>query len=120
MNDDKNLEMTMTPKDGDFNRPVRRIYITNALSSHDYEAAKDFGAHITAITKGSLGGMVPQEIYERVKTALWDSDPDDYILPSGSQVASVLAAAEFVKLHGHINILIWDPVLRSYTPIFQE
>ena len=90
----------------------KRVFITG-LGAHNYEPAKEYGdLHI--ILSGAVDLSDFDAMYEKIKSALQNSDPKDYILMSGAPIISVLCVLLMLRKHNECHVLQWDGVLREY------
>ena len=53
----------------------------------------------------------------KVRQALEDVEPDDWLLPTGDPAAIAVAAVEFGRLTGRLRILRWDRQADDYVPL---
>jgi len=88
-----------------------KVYIVNH-AGHDYSAAEKWGT-LVQMTTGHVGqGSLDRMIYDG--TRLEDSEPCDWLLPSGLLVLNVIAAAYWLRKHGELRLLIRDRKYRTY------
>ena len=91
----------------------RTVFISNLSKAHNYEPAKSYGA-LRAITSGNYPIFKTTRLREEIVTALVCSQPDDYLLLSGSSVIAGLAMATWLIMHGKVNLLLYDRTERAY------
>ena len=85
---------------------MSKVYIVN-FAGHDHREASKYG-ELRRITTGYVSlGSLDRVLFE-VVNAIKDSEPDDWILPSGLLILNVIAAAAWIRRHGDIRMLIWD------------
>lgn len=85
---------------------MSRVWIVN-FAGHDYSDAEKWG-EIRPVTIGYVGqGSFDRLLYD-VVNGLKDSQPDDWMLPSGLTILNVIAAAVWLKMHGELRILVFD------------
>lgn len=83
------------------------VWISNRSRDHTYDTAKKFGA-IKYVTQGNYPIFKTARLREEIIGALVYSDPDDFLLLSGSSVIAGLCVAVWLALHGKAAILLYD------------
>lgn len=90
------------------------VYIAG-LGHHDYEPAKEFG-DLKVVISGQVDLTKLSELLEKIRDAMHDSQPGDYVLLSGAPLICLLCVLHLMDKHGAVNVLQWDGVLRDYVP----
>lgn len=90
----------------------QRIYIPNK-SGHDFTAAEKFG-DLIFMTEGFISRFAVNEVYRAFSDIMADSHEDDWLLPSGYAFMNQVAGAIFAKMHGRLNLLLFDPSTGEY------
>jgi hypothetical protein len=82
-----------------------RVYLVNK-GCHDYSQAERFG-ELVALSDYSMDRFDLSKIWRKYEPILRESEPGDYILPSGLTVMTVVACSIFVSIHGRLNLLLF-------------
>ena len=82
-----------------------RVYVVNK-GGHDYSAASRFG-DLVFITEGTIDRFDTDWMLDRIREAMADSDPSDYIIITSLNTICSLACALFAAKHGCLNMLIF-------------
>lgn len=83
-----------------------RVFITNS-AGHDFSNAKQFG-ELVWVTKGFVSFHSLDRLKHILSEKLQDTNKDDYLLLSGTQVICVVSALVWYEKHKQINILVHD------------
>lgn len=86
-------------------KPKSKVYVVNQ-STHDYSNAEKFG-DIEFLTKGNFHILNTSRMAREFIVALKYSNPNDYIMPCGLSVMSLIAGGIFILMHKRINLLIY-------------
>lgn len=85
---------------------MARVYVVN-FAGHDHTEAEKWG-EVRFVTQGFVNfGSLDRVMYELAK-GFEDSEPGDWLLPSGLLLLNVVAAAIWLRKHGELKLLIWD------------
>ena len=84
---------------------MAKVYIVNA-GAHDYSDAKDFGELIFCTT-GSLDKFDTSQMFREVSEAMYDSEPEDYILLTSLTSLCSVASGIFAAKHNRLNLLLF-------------
>ena len=84
---------------------AKNVFIINS-GTHDYSAAQKFGKLIV-LSKGYFNRHDVGKIARQFAVILNQSNPDDYLLVSGSTIMNSVASAIFAHTHGVLNLLIF-------------
>lgn len=90
------------------------VYIVS-WQGQNVEQAKNFG-RLKAITTGRIESFKLDRLSRLVHDALKDSQPGDWIVPTGHMILGILTAVEFIRLHNRVNFLIWHTLHQKYIP----
>lgn len=85
----------------------KKVYIINK-GVHDYSAAESYG-DLVFLSVGNLKKFATNKIYRTFIDILKHSNKEDYILPTGLMSANIVATYIMTKLHGRVNLLIFNP-----------
>ena len=89
------------------NHKHKKVYIPNK-SVHDFSAAEKYGK-LVFLSEGSIKRFNTSTIYRRFEKILADSSPDDYLMVSGLTMLNIVACHILTKMHGRINLLLFNP-----------
>lgn len=84
----------------------RIVFIPNK-GPHDYSGAKKYG-RLEYCTFGSIDRFDTAEMYREVESAMFDSQPEDFILLTSLASLCAVACSIFVAKHRRLNLLIHD------------
>lgn len=90
-----------------------RAYITN-FTVYSYDKAKEFVDEKVYLTRGFIDLHEMDELEERMRSLIDESDAADYMIFSGNNLLCVIAAKIWIKKHGYINVLQWDAPKGKY------
>lgn len=82
-----------------------KVYIVNK-AGHDFSRAEEFG-ELIYLSEGPINRYSLTAMYRTFHEGLKDSRKDDYILPTGYSIMTMVAAVIFSNMHGKINILLY-------------
>ncbi len=85
---------------------VPTVYIVN-LAGHNYTDAEKFGK-LTYLTEGNVDTSRFDRTIYLLSKKLRNSQPTDYILPSGKIVLNIMVAMIMHNLHGVVRCLIFN------------
>jgi len=85
--------------------PKPTVWIVNK-GAHDHSDANRFGK-IEYLSEGMVNRYSTNVMYREFYPKLAKSSPDDYILPTGLTIMSVIACSIFAMLHKRLNLLIY-------------
>ena len=91
----------------------KTVWISNRSRDHTYDAAREFGSP-KYITQGNYPIFKTARLREEIIDALVYSEPDDYLLLSGSSVIAGLCMAVWLALHGKATLLLYDRKVGEY------
>lgn len=83
----------------------KKVYIVNR-AGHDFSRAEEFG-ELVFLTEGPINRFSLTAMYRIFNEGLEDSHKDDYILPTGYSIMTMVAAIIFSHMHGKINVLLY-------------
>ena len=82
-----------------------KVYVVNR-GGHDHSDAERFG-ELVFLSHGSMNRYATSTIYRKFVKVLRSSSPDDYILPTGLTVMTLIACSIFARLHGKLRLLLY-------------
>lgn len=82
------------------------VYVVND-SGHDFSAARKYG-ELIFLTEGYVPWDRVNHFYRQAARTLAYSRPEDWLLMTGPNSIREAAAGIMARLHGQINILVWD------------
>jgi len=82
------------------------VWITN-YAGHEFSLAKQYG-ELRYITKGYISFSSLDRLKFHIAGQLVESQPEDYLLLSGTIIICVIAAIVWFKMHKKIKLLNWD------------
>ena len=82
-----------------------KVFVVNK-GSHDHSDAERFG-ELVFLSEGSINRYNCNSMYREFEPKLRESNPEDYILPTGLTIMSAIACGMFADLHGRLNLLIY-------------
>lgn len=82
-----------------------KVYIVNK-AGHDFSSARKFG-ELTYLSEGPINRYSLTAMYREFSDKLKDSSPDDFIVPTGYSIMTMVAAVIFAHKHGRINVLLY-------------
>jgi len=85
---------------------MNKVFIVNR-GGHDHTDAKRFG-RLIFLSEGEVNRYATNVMYRTFVEKLRKSKPNDYILITGLSVMSSLACSIFARLHGQINLLLYQ------------
>lgn len=91
----------------------RTVVVTSWQSSLDYTTAQAYGS-LRPLTNGKYSIFRTTKIIEDIAHGISTTEPEDYLLFSGSSVISALALCLWLMHHGQCNILLWDAQEKRY------
>lgn len=91
-----------------------KVWVVN-YAGHDYSDAKRFG-ELDFITKGYVSRGHPDRLLYDVSETIAETEPFDWLLPSGLIALNVLAVVVWKQKHGSVNLLLHDPKEDCYQP----
>jgi len=80
---------------------------------HDHSDAERFG-ELVYLSEGSINRYATSVMYRDFAQILKDSHEDDYLLPTGLTIMSVIACSIFARLHGRLNLLLFKSGKEKY------
>lgn len=83
-----------------------KVYVTN-YAGHDYSVAEKFGK-LVFVTRGYISFQSLDRVKYAVSEGIKGSEPEDYLLLSGTSIICVLAAIAWYHLHKYVRLLVWD------------
>ena len=83
----------------------RNVYVVNK-GGHDHSDAERFGK-LVYLSTGALNRYATSTIYRKFVKILRNSNKEDYILPTGLTVMTLIACSIFARIHGELNILLF-------------
>lgn len=89
-----------------------KVFIAN-FGGHNYQAAQDFG-ELHYITKGFLSYQSLDRLLYAVADGLKDTDKEDYLALSGTNIINVTAAVLWFERHGQVKLLNFDKNTGKY------
>jgi hypothetical protein len=90
------------------------VYVLN-LEDQDVEHAKTFG-RLRVIYRGRINPFKTDGIIRHLHDVLAESNPGDWILPTGANVLGIVASIEMIRRHKRLNLLLWHARERKYIP----
>jgi hypothetical protein len=91
---------------------TKKVFVV-ADRGHDLSAATEYGElHFIApfipnvFATDRLAGL----IYQKLEA----SEPEDYLIASGSLPLNMMTYAALMMRHGHVHLLIFDPKINRY------
>lgn len=103
-------------------RPMRSIRnkdgdIIDRVPMFDLSPAREFGTVHVLLEHGAIA-LMPSRLTRKLRGALKEFGPDDYLIPTGDPVAAGVAVAmAAAKNCGRIKLLRWDKQDGAYTPL---
>lgn len=91
---------------------VSRVYIAN-YAGHDYTEAEAYG-QLCYITRGFVSFDSLDRLKFSIAQAVADTQPQDWLLLSGTNIVNVLAALLWYEKHHVVKILNFDKTERTY------
>jgi hypothetical protein len=88
----------------------KKVFVTNDV----HEPPKVDATLVTLTSGNDPNIMEPDAIKEGMIKILVNSQPDDYLLLAGSKTHNSVAAAIFSKMHGKLNLMIWNASTCQY------
>jgi len=89
------------------------VYISNKSEDHNYSPAAAYGS-LRYITIGNYPIFKTTRLMEEIIKALVMSEPDDYLLISGSAIIAGMALATWMEMHAVVKVLLWDRANGTY------
>lgn len=86
---------------------IKTVWFTFKDSRRDYSAADRFGESIVVFSNPGRNYNGNAAI-DHARRAMANMREDDYIVPSGDPVLSVIVAAVAIERFGRANLLRWD------------
>lgn len=83
------------------------VYISNMGPDHDYSKASTYGA-LCPITSGNYPVFKTGRLLEEITSVLVNSQPDDYLVLSGSNLVAALCTAVWLMKHNRVRFLVYD------------
>ncbi len=83
---------------------TNKVYIVNN-GGHDYTDALRFG-DLVFCTHGTLDKFDTSQMYRELADAMFDSQPEDFILLTSLTSLCCIAAAIFAQKHGQLHLLL--------------
>lgn len=83
------------------------VFISNLGGGKDYSSVAKFGA-MRPITSGNFPIFKTDRLMEEVITAILDSEPDDYLVLSGSGLVTALCLSVWLIIHKKARLLLFD------------
>ena len=87
-------------------KKMSRVWIAN-YAGHEYLPAAQYGS-LKYITKGYISFSSLDRLKFHIATQISESQPNDFLLLSGTTIISVIAALIWFAMHGKIRLLNWD------------
>lgn len=84
---------------------TRKCFVANQ-GFHDYSGLAKFGETIF-VSSGRIALNDTGAMAQDWAKALADSQPDDYLVPSGPLFYNMIGASLFATLHGRLNVLVF-------------
>jgi hypothetical protein len=85
-----------------------KVYIASA-SNVNYEHLEEFGEVVKEpVTIGFVDLSDIRKFYDKVKTILDKTQPDDFLALSGSSIAGVVISNFWINKHGLVRLLSFD------------
>jgi len=94
------------------------VYVVSR-SCHDFSMAEKFG-HLIFLSSGPINLTSTSKMYRKFYQILKNSEPTDYILPSGLSIMGMIACSIFSVLHGRLNLLIYQYSTRLKQAHYEE
>lgn len=94
------------------------VYIVNK-GVHDHSDAERFGK-LEFLSSGSVNRFATSRMYREFVEKLKDSKPEDYILPTGLTIMSIIACSIFAHMHGRVNLLVFKSANRDQNGHYVE
>jgi len=85
---------------------VNKVFIVNR-GGHNHTDAKRFGK-LVFLSEGEVNRYATNVMYRAFVEKLRKSKPTDYILITGLSVMSSLACSIFSRIHGQLNLLLYQ------------
>ena len=82
-----------------------KVYVVNK-GGHDHSDAERFG-ELIYLSTGSMNRFATSTIYRKFINQLKSSSPEDFILPTGLSIMTLIACSIFARKHGRLNILLY-------------
>lgn len=89
------------------------VFATNRSGEHDYSSAEKYGG-VRFITIGNYPVFKTARLVEEIIKALVHSNPDDFLLYSGSGVVASLCTVIWLEMHKKVQMLMWDRTEKKY------
>lgn len=86
-------------------KKIAKVYIVNK-AGHDFSRAERFG-ELVYLSEGPINRFSLTAMYREFSEKLKDSSLDDFILPTGFSIMTMVAAIIFAHKHGRINVLLF-------------
>src|SRR5690349_6166966 len=83
------------------------VFVTNKSPQHDYDSAMQYGA-LRFVTQGNYPIFKTARLQEEIVTTLIHSQPEDYLVLSGSAMIAAICMHVWMEMHGRIKALVWD------------
>lgn len=83
----------------------KNVYVVNK-GCHDFGDAKKFG-NLIFLSAGSFNVLSTGRMFRNFSKKLKNSQPTDYIIPTGLSTMSIIACCCFAQLHNRLNLLIY-------------
>jgi hypothetical protein len=83
-----------------------RVYVVSK-ASYDFSLINKWGPHTFVVNKRYNPTNIKAMMTD-VEEGLKDSKPDDYVLLNGLPVLQSLVCITFVRMHGKLNVLIFN------------
>lgn len=84
------------------------VYVINR-SSHDFSDAERYG-RLEFLTEGSVNRFATANMVRIFADSLKNSQAEDYILPTGLNIMTVIACVVFALKHKALNLLLFKRV----------
>lgn len=89
-----------------------RVYITNYIHGDSPS-----GYIAVPLTSGNDADVLePQLLQARMLPILANSQPEDFLVPSGSKTHCVVGSTIMSRMHGRVNYFLWNTSSRQYVP----
>jgi len=86
--------------------PTKNVWIVNR-STHDFNGAERFGT-LRFLSEGMLRKRNVAFMVRKFERALACSSEHDFLLPTSLTIMCMVAAVCFVRLHGRLNLLLFE------------
>lgn len=86
---------------------MRRVFIPNKNSVHDYSSARRFGK-LVFLTEGPVVRHAISDHASIMRKKLASSDKEDYIAIGSLSVLTAIATSVFSAKHHRVNVLLYE------------